>query len=56
MEFDPATWENNPEEKEFTARGCHAWGPAVQAAWDTSDDDLAAAVAFAVRHYAPGAA
>lgn len=54
MKFDPATWEDNPEEKEFATRSCHAWGSAIQAAWGTSDDDLAAAIAFAVQHYAPG--
>ncbi|MGI5283601.1 hypothetical protein ACQEVF_09745 [Nonomuraea polychroma] len=52
--FDPATYEDTPEVKEFATAGCHAWGPAVQAAWGTSDDDIAAAVAFAVQHFAPG--
>jgi uncharacterized protein YndB with AHSA1/START domain len=51
--FDPATWEHTPEAKEFATQSCHAWGPAVQAAWGTSDDDLAAAIAFGVQHYAP---
>jgi uncharacterized protein YndB with AHSA1/START domain len=54
VKFDPATWEDTPEEKEFATRSCHAWGPAIQAVWGTSDDDLAAAIAFGVRHFAPG--
>lgn len=53
VKFDPATWEETPEAKEFATRSCHAWGPAIQAAWGTSDDDLAAAIAFGVQHYAP---
>jgi uncharacterized protein YndB with AHSA1/START domain len=51
--FDPATWEDTPEVTEFAARSCHAWGPAVQSAWGTADDDLAAAIAFGVQHFAP---
>ncbi|SDH36866.1 SRPBCC family protein [Nonomuraea jiangxiensis] len=50
--FQLATWGDTPQEKEFAAASCRAWGPAVQAAWGTSDNDLAAAVAFAVQHYA----
>jgi uncharacterized protein YndB with AHSA1/START domain len=53
--FDPATWGDTPEAKEFATRSCHAWGPAVQAAWGTSDEDLAAAIAFGVQHFAPEA-
>lgn len=52
-EFDPATWEDTPEVKEFATRSCHAWGPVIQAAWGTSDDDIAAAIAFGVQHFAP---
>jgi uncharacterized protein YndB with AHSA1/START domain len=52
-EFDPATWEDTPATREFATRSCHAWGPVIQAAWGTSDDDIAAAIAFAVQHYAP---
>lgn len=52
-ELDPATWEDTPEVKAFATRSCHAWGAVVQAAWETSDDDLAAAIAFAVAHFAP---
>ena len=44
--FDPATWEDTPEAKEFATRSCQAWGPPIQAAWGTSDDDIAAAIAF----------
>ncbi|MET7464015.1 SRPBCC domain-containing protein [Nonomuraea sp. NPDC005501] len=51
--FDPATWQDTPEGKEFAVRSCHAWGPPIQAAWGTGDDDISAAVAFAVRHFAP---
>ena len=51
--FDPATWEGTPEAREFATRSCHAWGSAIQAAWGTSDDDIAAAVAFAVQQFAP---
>lgn len=52
-DLDPATWEDAPEVKAFATRSCHAWGEVVQAAWGTSDDDLAEAVAFAVTHFAP---
>ncbi|GIE97090.1 SRPBCC domain-containing protein [Paractinoplanes rishiriensis] len=52
-DFDPASWEDSAEVKEFATRSCHAWGPAVQKAWNTSDDDLAAAIAFGVSHFAP---
>lgn len=53
--FDPATWEDTPEAKEFATRACHAWGPVIQDAWGTSDDDIAAAIAFALSNYAPSA-
>lgn len=52
-DFDPATWEDTAEVKEFATRSCHAWGPAIQAAWGTSGADLAAAIAFGVQHFAP---
>lgn len=55
VDFDPATWEDTPAVREFATRGCHAWGAAIQDAWDISDEDIAAAVAFGVRHFAPGA-
>jgi uncharacterized protein YndB with AHSA1/START domain len=51
--FDQATWQDLPEAKEFATRSCHAWGQVIQAAWGTSDDDLAAAIAFGVQHFAP---
>ncbi|MEU4424011.1 SRPBCC domain-containing protein [Actinoplanes sp. NPDC024001] len=51
--MDPATWEDAPEAKDFATRSCHAWGAVVQSAWGTSDEDLAAAVAFGVQHFAP---
>ena len=51
--LDPATWEDTHEAKEFATRSCHAWGPVIQAAWGTSDDDIAAAIAFGVQHFAP---
>lgn len=51
-ELDPATWEDTPEVKEFATRSCHAWGSVIQAAWGTSDDDIAGAIAFGVQHYA----
>jgi uncharacterized protein YndB with AHSA1/START domain len=53
VDFDPATWEDTPDAREFATRSCHAWGSVVQAAWETSDDDIAAAIAFAVEHFAP---
>ncbi|MEV6694924.1 SRPBCC family protein [Micromonospora sp. NPDC051196] len=53
VSVDPATWEDTPEAKEFAIRSCQAWAPAIQAAWGTSDDDIAVAIAFAVQHYAP---
>jgi uncharacterized protein YndB with AHSA1/START domain len=52
-DLDPETWEDAPDVKEFATRSCHAWGRAVQAAWGTSDDDVAAGVAFAVQQFAP---
>lgn len=52
-QFDPATWEDTPEVKAFAIRSCHAWGEVIQAAWGTGDDDLAAAIAFAVSQFAP---
>jgi uncharacterized protein YndB with AHSA1/START domain len=51
--FDVATWQDAPEVKEFATRSCHAWGAVIQAAWGISDDDIAAAIAFAVQHFAP---
>jgi uncharacterized protein YndB with AHSA1/START domain len=53
--FDPETWQDTPEAKEFATRSCQAWGPPIQAAWGTSDDDIAVAIAFGVQHYAPEA-
>lgn len=52
-EFDPTTWEDTPEVKAFATRSCHAWGEVIRAAWGTSDDDLVAAIAYAVQHFAP---
>ncbi|QFY05366.1 hypothetical protein GBF35_00515 [Nonomuraea phyllanthi] len=51
--YDSAAWGTTAEAREFVTAACHAWGPAVQAAWGTGDDDLAAAVAFVVQQYAP---
>jgi uncharacterized protein YndB with AHSA1/START domain len=51
--FDPTTGLEIPEEGEFAVRSCHAWGAAIQAAWGTGDEDTAAAIAFAVQHFAP---
>lgn len=53
--FDPATWQDTPDAREFAIRSCHAWGAEIQAAWNTGDDEIAAAIAFGVRHFAPGA-
>jgi uncharacterized protein YndB with AHSA1/START domain len=53
VSFDCATWQDTPEAREFATRSCHAWAPAVQAAWETNDDDITAAIAFAVQHFAP---
>lgn len=53
--FDVATWESTAEAKAFATSSSHAWGTAIQAAWGTSDDDIAAAIAFATQHYAPEA-
>ncbi|GAB3809336.1 SRPBCC family protein [Micromonospora zhanjiangensis] len=55
IDFDPGSWQDTPEGRDFAVRSCHAWGPVIQAAWGTSDDDIAAAIAFAVGHFAPGA-
>ncbi|MDG6106774.1 SRPBCC domain-containing protein [Dactylosporangium aurantiacum] len=54
-DLDPAGWEDAPEIKDFATRSCHAWGTAIQAAWGTGDDDIAAAIAFGVQHFAPPA-
>jgi uncharacterized protein YndB with AHSA1/START domain len=52
-DLDPATWQDAPDAKQFATRSCHAWGSVIQAAWATTDDDIAAAIAFAVMHFAP---
>ena len=52
-EFDPATWEDTDEVREFASGSCRAWGRPIQDAWGTSDDDLEAAIAFATAHFAP---
>ncbi|MEV6927812.1 SRPBCC family protein [Dactylosporangium sp. NPDC051485] len=49
--FAAEAWQDAPEVREFAARSCAAWGAVVQAAWGTSDEDLAAAVAFATQHF-----
>lgn len=51
--FDPVTWESTDEAKEYAKGASEAWGEVVQKAWGTSDDDIAAAVAFANSHFAP---
>ncbi|WP_328471832.1 SRPBCC domain-containing protein [Actinoplanes sp. NBC_00393] len=51
--MDPATWEDTAEARDFATRSCHAWGAVVQSTWGTSDEDLAAAIAFGVQHFAP---
>ncbi|GIH23675.1 activator of HSP90 ATPase [Acrocarpospora phusangensis] len=53
VDFDPETWENTPEAREFATQSCHAWGAVIQAAWNVSDEDIAAAIAFGVQHFAP---
>jgi uncharacterized protein YndB with AHSA1/START domain len=53
VRFDPATWQDTPQAREFAIRSCHAWGPVIQAAWGTSDEDIAGAIGFAVGHFAP---
>ena len=52
-DIDPATWQDTAEAKEFATRSCHAWGAVIQDAWGTSDEDIAAAIAFGVQHFAP---
>lgn len=52
-DLDPATWEGTPEAKDFATRSCHAWGALIQRAWGIGDEDIAAAIAFGVAHYAP---
>ncbi|MEU4693850.1 SRPBCC domain-containing protein [Actinoplanes sp. NPDC023714] len=51
--IDPATWEDTAEAKDYATRSCHAWGAAIQKAWGGTDEEIAAAVAFGVQHYAP---
>lgn len=46
-------WDATREAQRFAVRSCHAWGSVVQAAWDVSDEDTAAAVAFGVAQFAP---
>lgn len=46
-------WESTDEAKEYAKCASEAWGEVVQKAWGTSDDDIAAAVAFANLHFAP---
>ncbi|MGB7447890.1 MAG: SRPBCC domain-containing protein [Ornithinimicrobium sp.] len=53
VEFDPTAWEDSPEVKAYAVGCCTAWGEVVQTAWEVSDDDLAAAVAFAASNFAP---
>ncbi|GAA3446880.1 SRPBCC domain-containing protein [Planomonospora venezuelensis] len=53
--IDPATWEDTAEAKEFATRSYQAWGGVVQDAWGIGDEDIAAAVAFGVQHFAPQA-
>lgn len=53
VEFDPTTWEDSEEVKAYAVGCCSAWGEVVQTAWAVSDDDLAAAVAFASSTFAP---
>jgi uncharacterized protein YndB with AHSA1/START domain len=50
-DFDPTAWEDTPEAREFAIQSCHAWGAAVQSAWGTSDDDIAAAIEFATQQF-----
>ena len=52
-DLDPATWQDAPDVKRFAARSCEEWGSAIQTAWGSSDEDIAAAVAFGVAHFAP---
>ena len=54
-QFEPASWEDSPEAREFATHSCHAWGGVIQEAWGTSDEDIAAAIAFGVQHFAPEA-
>jgi uncharacterized protein YndB with AHSA1/START domain len=51
--LDPATRQDVPDVKQFASLSCREWGSAIQAAWGTGDEDIAAAVAFAVAHFAP---
>ena len=51
--FDPVAWESTDEAKKYAKCASEAWGEVVQKAWGTSDDDIAAAVAFANSHFAP---
>lgn len=51
--FDPVAWESTDEAKEYAQRASEACGEVVQKAWGTSDEDIAAAVAFDNSHFAP---
>jgi uncharacterized protein YndB with AHSA1/START domain len=52
-DLDPATWQDATDVQQFAAGSCRAWGSVIQAAWGTTDDDIAAGIAFGVRHFAP---
>ncbi|MGI5239651.1 SRPBCC family protein [Dactylosporangium sp. CA-139066] len=52
-DLDAETWEDDPEVREFARHACRAWGAVVQAAWGTSEEDVEAAIAFAVQHFDP---
>ena len=51
--FDPAAWESTDEAKDYARRSAEAWGGVVQKTWGGSDEDIAAAVAFANSNFAP---
>ena len=54
-DFDVTAWRGTPEAGRCAVLGYRAWGAASQAAWQLGDDDIAAVVEFAVRHFAPAA-
>lgn len=54
VDFDAAQWKSTPESRECAIRSYHAWGAVSQAAWQLTDDSIAAVVQFAVQNFAPG--
>ena len=51
--IDPATWAGRPEAKAFAHEQLPRLGNGHQGRLGTSDEDITAAIAFGVQHFAP---